>query len=59
MKQEQDNRYLEIIKSFEESLKGYEIKLKENPNSFFYSGLVSSTKDYIKELKKISKHKKQ
>lgn len=56
---EKDNSYLEIIKTFEESLKEYEIKLKDKPDSLFYSGLVSNTKDYIRELRKLSKIKKQ
>ena len=32
---EKDKHFLEIIKKFEESLEEYEIKLKENPDSFF------------------------
>lgn len=45
----------EIIESFEKSLIGYETELEKNPNSFFYSGLVKNTKEYIEELKELNK----
>ena len=40
-----------IIKSFEKMLKRYKLDLEKNPDSTFYTGLVSNTENYIKELK--------
>jgi hypothetical protein len=36
----------------EQSLRRYEEELKQNPDSIFWNGVVKTTKDYIKELKK-------
>jgi hypothetical protein len=40
-----------MVKTFEDSLVRYETELAENPESFFFAGLVKQTKEYIEELK--------
>ena len=46
----------EQIEMLEETLESYEQKLKANPDSTFYKGLVKNTKEYIEELKQEDKN---
>jgi len=39
-----------LINIFKKALKEYEEKVKEQPTSTFYIGLVKNTTEYIKEL---------
>lgn len=38
------------IQTFERMLEKYEEKLRRDPNSFFYKGLVKNTREYLEEL---------
>lgn len=40
-----------MLEMFKGKLKHYKLKLKRNPGSLFYLGLVKNTKEYIEELK--------
>lgn len=42
---------LRTIATFEDSLEKYAGFLNDNPDSFFYKGLLKSTQDYLSELK--------
>jgi len=45
----------EVLQDAEKSLQDYEIELKKDPSSTFYSGLIELTKKVIVELKKPQK----
>jgi hypothetical protein len=39
-----------LIATFEDMLKDYEERLRCNPDSFFYKGLVKNTREFLEEL---------